>query len=96
MLSAEHDIDIELVAGLLGDQHADLVDLPLRHLAHGWDNESFRLGDDLMVRLPRRHAAAELIVNEQRWLGDLARMVRLPIPAPLRIGHAGRGYPWSW
>ena len=96
MPAAEHDVDVQLVAGLLADQHPDLVDLRLGHLAHGWDNESYRLGDDMIVRLPRRQAAAELVVHEQRWLGDLARMVRLPIPAPLRIGHAGRGFPWSW
>jgi hypothetical protein len=38
MPTAEHDVDLELVAGLLADQHPDLVELPLlRHLAHGWD-----------------------------------------------------------
>ena len=96
MPTAEHDVDVELVAGLLADQHPDLGGLPLRHFAHGWDNESYRLGDDMIVRLPRRHAAADLIVHEQRRLGDLASVVRLPIPVPLRIGHAGRGFPWSW
>ncbi len=81
---------------LLADQHPDLAELPLRHLAHGWDNESYRLGDDMVVRLPRRDAAAALIVHEQRWLGHLAEQVRLPIPVPLRVGQPGRRYPWSW
>ncbi len=93
---AEVDIDIQLVAGLLADQHPDLAGRGLRPLAHGWDNESFRLGDDLVVRLPRRAAAADLIVHEQRWLGELAADLPLPIPAPVRVGRPGRGYPWSW
>ena len=93
---AEVDIDVELVAGLLADQHPDLAGLRLRPLAHGWDNESFRLGDDLVVRLPRRAAAAELVVHEQRWLGELAAELPVPIPAPVRTGRPGRGYPWSW
>ena len=93
---AEVDIDVQLVAGLLADQHPDLAGRGLRPLAHGWDNESFRLGDDLVVRLPRRAAAADLIVHEQRWLGELAADLPLPIPAPVRVGRPGRGYPWSW
>jgi aminoglycoside phosphotransferase (APT) family kinase protein len=96
MPAAELDIDVELVAGLLHDQHPDLAGLPLRHLAHGWDNVSFRLGDELVVRLPRRAAAVDLVVHEQRWLGELAPRLPLPIPVPVRLGRPGRGYPWPW
>ena len=44
---AEVDISVDLVAGLLRAQHPDLAGRPLVPLAHGWDNVSFRLGDDL-------------------------------------------------
>lgn len=93
---AEVNIDVELVDGLLRDQHPDLSRRRLRPLAHGWDNESFRLGNDLVVRLPRRAAAADLVAHEQRWLGELAPGLPLPVPAPVRVGRPGRGYPWSW
>jgi aminoglycoside phosphotransferase (APT) family kinase protein len=96
MPEAEVDIDVDLVAALVAEQHPDLAGLPLRSLAHGWDNESYRLGDDLVVRLPRRAAAAELIVHEQRWLGELAGGLPLPIPAPVRVGLPALGYPWAW
>ena len=96
MPAAEVDVDGDLVAGLLRDQHPDVAGLPLRPLAHGWDNVSFRLGDDLVVRLPRRAAAADLMLHEQRWLGALAPDLPLPIPAPVRVGGPGRGYPWPW
>ena len=95
MPTAEHDVDVELVAGLLADQHPDLGGLPLRHFAHGWDNESYRLGDDMMATATATRGGRP-IVHEQRWLGDLASVVRLPIPVPLRIGQPGRGFPWSW
>lgn len=96
MPAAEVDVNDDLVAGLLRDQHPDLARLPLRPLAHGWDNVSFRLGDDLVVRLPRRAAAVDLMTNEQRWLGELAPRLPLPIPAPVRIGRPGPTYPWPW
>ncbi len=51
---AEITIDIALVRAMLAEQHPDLADLPITPLAHGWDNEMFRLGPDLVARLPRR------------------------------------------
>jgi len=94
--AAEHQIDTALVARLLAAQHRDLARLPLEPLASGWDNAMFRLGADLVVRLPRRAAAAGLILNEQRWLPVLAARLTLAIPVPERVGRPGRGYPWHW
>jgi aminoglycoside phosphotransferase (APT) family kinase protein len=96
MPAAEVDIDETLVRRLLDGQHPDLADRPLRLLANGWDNVSYRLGPDLVVRLPRRAAAAVLIEHEQRWLPTLARRLPLPIPAPVRIGRPEGAYPSSW
>ncbi len=93
---AEHAIDAELVAGLLADQHPDLAGLPLREVDSGWDNALFRLGGELAVRLPRRAAAAPLLAHEQEWLPQLAGELPLPVPAPVRRGAPGRGYPWRW
>lgn len=93
---AEVPIDAALVAGLLADQHPDLARLALREVAAGWDNAMFRLGERLAVRLPRRAAAAGLIIHEQAWLPSLAERLTLPVPAPVRVGQPGRGYPWSW
>ena len=81
---------------LLREQHPDLSELSLSESVEGWDNHVFRLGDDLAVRLPRRAASAELIENEQRWLPQLARQLPLPIPAPIRTGRPGCGFPWRW
>jgi aminoglycoside phosphotransferase (APT) family kinase protein len=94
--AAEHPLDADLVAGLLAAQHPDLAALPLKHVDAGWDNAMFRLGDTLAVRLPRRGAAAGLILHEQRWLPQLASRLALPIPVPERVGVPARGYPWPW
>jgi aminoglycoside phosphotransferase (APT) family kinase protein len=94
--AADHRIDADLVRTLLRAQHPDLADLDIAPAASGWDNAMFRLGETLSVRLPRRAVAAELLENEQRWLPSLADRLPLPVPAPLRTGGPGGGYPWRW
>lgn len=94
--AAEVDVDEALVRTLLVEQHPDLADLPLVEVASGWDNVIFRLGDDLVVRLPRRAVAAPLVEHELRWLPELAPRLPLAVPVPRRRGGPGAGYPWSW
>jgi aminoglycoside phosphotransferase (APT) family kinase protein len=93
---AEVEVDESLVRNLLAEQQPALADLPMRFVGNGWDNVVVQLGADLMVRLPRRAAAAQLVVNEQRWLALLAPKLPLPIPSPIFAGVPGGRYPWSW
>ncbi|WP_127130086.1 aminoglycoside phosphotransferase family protein [Georgenia sp. SYP-B2076] len=94
--AAELEIGEALVRRLLADQQPDLAGLPLRPHTNGWDNAILRLGPDLVVRLPRRAAAAQLIVNEQRWLPELAGRLPVQVPVPLRAGVPTGYYPWAW
>ncbi|MEY9873188.1 aminoglycoside phosphotransferase (APT) family kinase protein [Streptacidiphilus sp. MAP12-33] len=96
MPAAEAEASPQLVRRLLADQHPDLAGLDIEVLANGWDNMVCRLGDDYLVRLPRRAVSAALVLNEQRWLPGLAGHLPLPVPAPVRIGLPGCGYPWAW
>ena len=93
---ADVEIDEPLVRTLLRAQHPDLADLAVTLAATGWDNATFRLGDRLAVRLPRIAAGVALIRNEQRWLPDLAPRLPLPVPAPVRVGRPGAGFPCPW
>jgi aminoglycoside phosphotransferase (APT) family kinase protein len=94
--AAEVLIDEALVRGLLREQHADLAGLRLERVDAGWDNDLWRLGDDLAVRLPRRQLGALLTVHEHRWLPGLAPGLPLPVPAPVRVGTPSGGFPWLW
>jgi aminoglycoside phosphotransferase (APT) family kinase protein len=94
--AAEIEIDARQARQLLAAQHPDLADLPIVSTASGWDNHLLRLGDKLALRFPRRLAAAQLILNEQRWLPHLRERLPLAIPAPVRIGVAQFQYPWAW
>jgi aminoglycoside phosphotransferase (APT) family kinase protein len=62
----------------------------------GTDNTLFRLGDDLVVRMPRIEWAVPQVAKEQQWLPQLAPQLRTPISMPLALGQPGCGYPWQW
>ena len=87
---------VEIVAALLADQHPDLANLPISELACGWDNCLFRVGDELVLRAPHREVAVPLIVNELRWLPELAPRLSIPVPVPIRAGTAACGYSAPW
>ena len=92
----EIEIDEALVRRLLETQAPALAGRPLRFQAHGWDNDLWRLGDDLLVRLPRRAAAAALVENHQRFLPRLVPRVPILAPLPVVAGVATDDYPWPW
>lgn len=94
--AAEIDITPALVRALLQEQHPDLAPQHRHSPRAGWDNVTYRLGDELCVRMPRRAASAPLILHEQRWLPELAPGWTLPVPVPVRVGVPGVGYPWAW
>jgi aminoglycoside phosphotransferase (APT) family kinase protein len=96
MPPAEVVVTPALVRSLLSDQRPDLADRDISLLAHGWDNETFRVGDDLVARMPRRDMAAGLVENEARWLPLLASRLTVPVSAPSFLGEPGHGYPWRW
>jgi aminoglycoside phosphotransferase (APT) family kinase protein len=94
--SADVTIDEALVAVLIGEQRPSLAGLPLEIAGSGWDNVMVRVGGGWAARLPRRAAAAELIVHEHRWLPVLAPSLPLAVPAPEFLGQPGHGYPYRW
>jgi len=89
-------IDERLVGSLLRAQCPDLAELPLAPLGNGWDNELFRLGDSMLVRLPRRAVSAPLMESEVRWLPTVASLLTVEVPLPVFVGHPSDAYPWTW
>jgi len=92
----EVDVDASLARALLREQHPDLADLRLHGRVHGWDNVTWRLGDELAVRFPVRAVSAPLVERERRWLAGLAQHLPVPVPLPVRTGAPALGYPWEW
>jgi hypothetical protein len=75
------EIDATLVARLVGSQFPHWSGLPITAAEpNGWDNRTFRLGPELLVRLPSADRYAAQVRKEHRWLPVLAP--HLPLPKP--------------
>jgi len=97
MHADEVPTSVALVRRLLAAQFPQWADLPIEPVpSAGTDNALYRLGDSLVVRLPRIHWAAAQVDKEQCWLPRLAPHLPLAIPVPLAKGAPGAGYPWHW
>ncbi|NEB02549.1 aminoglycoside phosphotransferase family protein [Streptomyces sp. SID13726] len=97
MTHSEIEITAELVRELLLEHHPDLAGLPVRLGARGWDNQVWRVGDDLAVRLPwATPTADELLRKEHAWLPVLAPGLPLPVPVPRRLSEPSERFPRPW
>jgi len=97
MHADEIDTDVSLVRRLLAAQFPDWAGLPIVRVASaGTDNALYRLGEELVVRLPRIGWATGQVDKEATWLGRLAPHLPLSIPVPVATGEPGEGYPWRW
>ena len=93
----EVDTDAGLVRRLLAGQFPQWADLAIERVpSAGTDNALYRLGDELVARLPRIHWAVGGVDKDLRWLPMLAPLLPAAIPVPLAKGAPAEGYPWEW
>ncbi len=89
--------DENLVRRLLAGQFPKWKDLSIRHVSSsGTDNALYRLGDEMVVRLPRIDWAIDQVKKEHEWMPKLAPHLPLEIPVSLEMGEPAEGYPWNW
>ncbi|NGX46272.1 MAG: hypothetical protein K940chlam2_01461 [Chlamydiae bacterium] len=90
-------IDELLVRRLVANQFPKWKELPVRPIIPGgWDNKTFRLGEEMVVRMPSGEEYAVQVEKEQRWLPKLAPHLPVAIPEPVAMGKPGEGYPFNW
>ena len=90
-------IDADQASRLVGSQFPQWAGLPVTPVAQGgWDNWTFRLGPDLVVRLPSAAEYALAVPKEQQWLPILEASLPLPIPVPVAQGRPSADYPHPW
>ena len=89
------DVDEELVRRLVAEQFPTWAGLPLAPVAEqGTDHALFRLGNELVVRLPVIGWADGQAALEAEWLPRLAPHLPLEVTVPLALGEPGLGYPF--
>ena len=93
----EINIDRALVARLLAIQFPQWADLLIKSVpSAGTENALFRLGDEMVMRLPRRPDSVGQVDKEHQWLPRFAPHLPLAIPLPLAKGTPTDEYPSVW
>ncbi len=96
-MTARLEITETTVLALLVEQFPELVGSPVRRVdLDGWDNRSFRIGDDLVARLPSADGYVPQVAKEIDWLPWLARRLSVRIPEIVGVGAPGADYPFPW
>lgn len=95
-MDVNDEVEDELVLALLRERRPDLAELELRRVGRGWDNELWRLGGDLGIRLARTERAPELLRREHRWLPEFAPYLPLAVPTPLYLAEPSALFPMPW
>jgi aminoglycoside phosphotransferase (APT) family kinase protein len=97
MHADEFDTDVALVRRLIARQFRYWADLPIARVdSAGTVNALYRLGSDMVVRLPRVDEWAADVERELEWLPKLAPHLPLGVPLPLAKGSPDEAYPWTW
>lgn len=93
----ELTVSTDLVRELLRDQLPSLAGLDVAPLsAQGSSNALFRLGPDLLVRLPRQPGGTPSARKEARWGPYVGARLPVAVPEVVAVGEPGRGYPEAW
>ncbi|GIJ26438.1 aminoglycoside phosphotransferase [Micromonospora qiuiae] len=90
-------IDAALVRRLIAAQFPHWADLPVTPVeVDGHDNRTYRLGEELTVRLPTAAGYVPAVAKEHVWLPRLAPQLPVAVPPILGMGVPGEGYPFPW
>ncbi|MGN6301790.1 MAG: phosphotransferase [Angustibacter sp.] len=93
----ELSVDLALVRRLVDAASPAWAGLGLTAAgSSGSSNALFRLGDDLVVRLPRQPGGGTTIAKEAAWLPLVTRSVDAAVPEVVHLGEPGFGYPEQW
>jgi aminoglycoside phosphotransferase (APT) family kinase protein len=94
---AQLNVSASTVRELLARQFPQWADLPISEgTSGGAGNALFRLGEDLVVRLPRHPGSAAAVDVQLRWLPWMAPQLPLAVPVPVAAGAPDELFPRPW
>ncbi|MEM7801326.1 MAG: aminoglycoside phosphotransferase family protein [Chloroflexota bacterium] len=93
----ELPISIKLVRQLVDQQFPQYADLPLEQVGtSGSSNIQFRLGENLIVRLPRQRGGSSSIEKEFKWTPIIGAQLPVAVPEFVGLGEPALGYSERW
>lgn len=96
MHSDDINIDIFVVSTIIKESFPKWGTLPISPLGEGTSNYLFRLGNDMVIRIPRHRQSVETLEKERQWLPFLSSNLNWKIPRPIADGKVGEHYPFPW
>jgi aminoglycoside phosphotransferase (APT) family kinase protein/RimJ/RimL family protein N-acetyltransferase len=97
MHADEFHIDQPLVQKLIAQQFPEWTSLELKPVSTaGTDHALYRLGKEMVIRLPKIGWAVENVDKEYFWLPKIAPFLPISIPLPIAKGQPTNEYPYPW
>ena len=97
MHADEFHIDQPLIQNLIREQFPEWASLELKPvLSAGTDHALYKLGNEMVIRLPKIGWAVENVDKEYLWLPKIAPFLPTSIPIPLAKGQPTNEYPYPW
>jgi len=90
-------ITIELAKKLIANQFPEYANLDIVSVEkQGHDNRTYRLGPDLLIRMPVAGSYALKVPKEHKLLPKLSSQLSINIPEPIKIGAPSKDYPYPF
>jgi aminoglycoside phosphotransferase (APT) family kinase protein len=91
------NVSVATVREVLDRQFPQWADRPIAEgPSAGAGNALFRLGDDLVVRLPLHAGSAAAVDVQLTWMPRLAARLPLAVPVPVAAGAPDEAFPRPW
>lgn len=90
-------INIDFVIKLIDDQFPEYNNLPIKEVQEqGWDNRTYRIGTNKLIRLASAEYYSIKIPKEQKYLPLIAPYLTTNISKPIKIGKPNSLYPFNF
>ena len=88
---------LDLARKLISQQFPEYVSLPIVDVEiQGHDNRTYKLGDNMLIRMPTAKTYALKVPKEQELLPQLAKRLSISISTPIKIGKPSADYPYPF
>ena len=88
---------LDIAHKLIAEQFPEYASLPIVGVEkQGHDNRTYRLGDQMLIRMPTAADYALKVPKEQELLPNLAKHLSLSIPAPIIMGKPSSYFPYPF